>query len=534
MSIVTKIPELLSKNPAATTADAQKWIQDNGEWLKKVIEQHTMFIKTAEIPKFQAAYDGVLDVIEERDRARGDDVNHKLQVNYAQLIIDTVVDYMLGKPIVWTVEDMGGEGEAKAPETLLEEYRKDILALLRSEGGQRILAEQLRQGGIAGYSPIICWVDEEGEIDYEEYPVQEVIPVFDGRGRMKLAIRYYMESVMGDGNEITRTKVEVYDGRYVSYFIGDETGLSFVVDDSETATGNPIEHKAGRLPVSFFFNGTPARHEKRKLKAGVSDLGNGVMTLLEDYASALSDKANTVDRLLDQYLVLTNVNVDENEVMKMRRARAIALKNEKSTAGYIAQSQDDTAIENYLTRLVDTFHQTTFTPQLSDISGTTATEIKVKYAQLDIKAGKKEIYFTAAIKNLIAILTDLLNAKRLTLAGLEEGIHEILAGKAPAPSSTPLYNSEWLHFTLNRNLPQNFLEISQIVGLLTDKVPDAYLYELLWFIEDPVEALKEMKQQRKDALATNPLFAGAGAEFNSTDKPEDKGGTKDEKAQKPK
>lgn len=514
MAVVNVIPETLAKyvDPTAALAAAKGWIADNGTWIKKLIDQHKAWINEEGVETYQAAYDGYLEKIDTRDKSRGDDTNHKLQVNYAELVIDAPVDYMLGKPIVWTVEDPDGEADKK----LIEQFRKDFLALVRNEEAQRILAEQLRQGGIGGYSPIIGWVDENGDIDYDEFPIQEVIPVYDTRGRLALVIRYYIvEDTTEDDQIVTRTRVEVYDDRYVTYYISVNDGEGYELDEAEAETGNPVEHKAGRIPVSIFVNGTPARYEKRQKKNGVSDLANGVLSLLENYAEGMSDKANYVDYLQDAYLLLSGVDVDQNEVLKMRKARAIALKAKESTATFISQSQEDKAVESHLDRVKKTIHDMAKIPQLNDLQGATATEIKLKYACLDIKAGKKELYFSSAIKQLVKVLTDLLNARRLADAGVDDA-YDILTGRQKPPKSVVLYNHEWVAFTINRNLPQNFLEIAQIVAALADKVPDAYLYELLWFIDDPVKALEDMKKQREESAKQGLTAMGLGGEFSST------------------
>ena len=63
--------------------------------------------------------------------------------------------------------------------------------------------------------------------------------------------------------------------------------------------------------------------------------------------------------------------------------------------------------------------------------------------------------------------------------------------------------SEWLEVTISRNLPQNNKEIADIVAELADIVPDSYLYELLWFIDDPQKALEEMKAQKEESQQTS-------------------------------
>lgn len=523
MAVVNKLPQLLDTYPTlqAAQSTAQGWVTQNSAWLSKLLKDHKKLIEDQQIELHQATYDGDLDEITLRDKSRGDDVNHKIMASMAQLVIDTPVDYLLGKPIVWSMKDPGDVGtDAKT----MAAYRLELLQLLESEDAQRVLREMLTQGGIAGASSIIGWVDEYGKIDYEEFPYQEFVPVYDVRGRLKLAVRFYqVDMAEPDADQADlKYKAEIYDSRYVISAIGDAQGENFQLDPDEKP--NVVDHKAARIPAAVFLNGTPARYSERQKKAGVSDLGGGILSLIVEYAASMSDKANAVDRMQDQLLKLIGVSVGATkeegtaEVMAMRKARAIALKNEKSSADFIAPSQDDRAVENHLNRLRDTVHEMAFIPKLSDLKGATATEIKLKYAGLDIKAGKKETYFKGAIKQLLAILTDFINARKL--AGPSGNLPEGYQDKLANPAENGLYSADWVEFTLNRSLPQNFLEIAQIVNLLAGKVPDSYLYELLWFIPDPQAALDEMKQQNAAAaeLASQAGLnaMGMGGSFAST------------------
>lgn len=508
MAVSTAVPLALSVKPGATPDDAKAWIEANAAWVADIIEKHNAWIRDAEVEKYQAAYDGELDEIAKRDKARGDGSNYKLIANYATIIIDTLVDYMVGKAPIYTIEDPDQEDSDTDEAPIVTEYRKKLTALL-SERATLSLAELLRQGCIAGYSAIIAWVDERGTIDYNEYPVQEVVPVFDVRGRLAMVLRVYEIDVQEGTQIVTKKRLEVYDDRYISYYISNGDG--FTLDESEVATGNPIEHKAGRIPVAIYQNGQPSKYKERIKSIGKSDLSFGSFDLIIAYAHGLSDKANLVEYLQDMYLLLTGVDVDEKEVLKMRKARAIALKDAKSKAEFIAQDQADGAVENFLTRLSKDIYDTTSTPRLSELNGATATEIKMKYACLDIKAGKKEPRFIIAVKQLLGVLTDFLNTEKLIENGVED-TYSVVSDPKAVEARGDLYSPDWVEVSLVRNLPQNYKEIADIVAELADTVPDSYLYELLWFIEDPQKALEEMKTQKKEGIANNMAAMGYGTE----------------------
>lgn len=510
MAVSTAVPVALSAKPGATAEDAKVWIEANAAWVSDIIEKHNTWIRDAEVEKYQAAYDGELDDVECRNKARSDGSNYKLIANYASIIIDTLVDYMVGKPPIYTVEDPEQEDDETDEALLVTEYRKKLTVLLKDRA-TLTLSELLRQGCIAGYSSVIAWVDEKGVIDYNEYPVQEVIPVFDVRGRLAIVLRIYDMDVQDGTKIVTKKRLEVYDDRYISYYISNGDGVGFVVDDSEVATGNPVEHKAGRIPVAVYQNGQPSKYKDRIKSSGKSDLSFGVFDQIVAYCHGLSDKANLVEYLQDMYLLLTGVDVDEKEVLKMRKARAIALKDANSKAEFIAQDQADGAVENFLTRLRQDIYDTTSTPRLSELNGATATEIKMKYACLDIKAGKKEPRFILAIKQLLTILTDFLNTEKLIEGGTED-TYAVVSDPKAVVQRGDLYSADWVSISLVRNLPQNYKEIADIVAELADTVPDSYLYELLWFIDDPKKALEEMKAQKKEGTANSLAAMGYGAD----------------------
>lgn len=496
MAVSSFIPQTLAEMTAVNQTVAERWITDNAAWVALMVSKHESWIKDNGIDQYQAAYDGELEEIDKREKARDGGTEHKLVSNYVQIIVDTLVDYMLGKTPIYTVEDPDQDDEETEEREIITEYRKKIMKLLK-EKAQGEFSNLLRDMCIGGFGSIIVWVDEKGNIDYGEYPVQEIIPVYDGRKRLRLLFRKYEVGVWENGSEVTKTRLEVYDSRYVTYYTGDSME-SLHLDAEEAKTGNPVEHKAGRIPVVVCQNQLPAKYEERVKGYGKSDLAYGVLPLAVAYCHGLSDKANLMEYLQDQYLCLTGVDVDEEEVLKMRKARALALKNKDSKADFIAQSQDDNAVENGLTRMKNDMFDTTNTPRLSELEGATATEIKMKYAGLDIKAGKKEPLLIQAFTQFFGILTDLLNVQKLCADGETTELYETITAPDLIEARDDLYQSEWISVTVSRNLPQNNKELADIVAELADIVPDSFLYELLWFIDDPQKALDEMKAQKEE------------------------------------
>ena len=49
---------------------AERWIKGNASWVAAMVAKHDSWIKDNAVDLYQAAYDGELDEIEQRDKAR--------------------------------------------------------------------------------------------------------------------------------------------------------------------------------------------------------------------------------------------------------------------------------------------------------------------------------------------------------------------------------------------------------------------------------------------------------------------------------
>lgn len=506
MAVVSVLPETLGKIPG--TPNPVAWVSDKGGWINDLITDHKKIL--VDIEKFQGYYDGDTWAILSKQPKREDDPNNKIVPNYAAIIVDFAVNYTVGKPPKVTVDPpktTGGEDTVDA--AVLDEYRNALNAVLWSNNSDAVFRELAKQGGIAGQDVIIAWLDENGDINFDEFPANECLPVYDMRGRLQLLIRYYTIETMESGKPEERTRVEVYDEKYISYYI--QKGESeFVLDDTEidpeTGLGNPVQHFTNGIPAAIFINKLPANAKKRLQRVGVSDLGGGVLTLLDEYAKILSGSADRNDYFADPYLKMVGVDVNQEDVLLMRKARAISTKTPAKEADidFIGWDQKVDGVEKHADRIKNTIYEVTCTPRLDNLTGATATEIKMKYAGLDIKVSEKEVYFAKAIYRLMEIVTDMLNAKRLAENGVQdpERIWQVIRGKDdqgnPVEAPITLFDADWLTVTFTRSLPQNYKEIVEMVVALLDKVPDEDLYSLLWFVEDPQDVIDRMKQQREE------------------------------------
>lgn len=88
MAVSSYIPQTLAEMKKVNQVTAERWIKDNASWVAAMVAKHDSWIKDNAVDLYQAAYDGELDEIEQRDKARDGGTENKLVSNYVQIIID--------------------------------------------------------------------------------------------------------------------------------------------------------------------------------------------------------------------------------------------------------------------------------------------------------------------------------------------------------------------------------------------------------------------------------------------------------------
>lgn len=96
------------------------------------------------------------------DRPHRAAIYHELSTLFwAAYYVDTLVDYMLGKSPIYTVEDPDQDDEETEEREIITEYRKKVMKLLKDKA-QGEFSDLLRDMCIGGFGSIIVWVDEKG------------------------------------------------------------------------------------------------------------------------------------------------------------------------------------------------------------------------------------------------------------------------------------------------------------------------------------------------------------------------------------
>jgi SPP1 family phage portal protein len=221
-----------------------------------------------------------------------------------------------------------------------------------------------------------------------------------------------------------------------------------------------------------------------------------VITLIDAYDRAQSDTANDLDYFTDAYLLITGAedivtddvtdSTDETDavvstkaVRTMRKER-ILIFPEGGDGKFITKTINDTATENYKTRLYKDIFFLALVPNLTDESfadNLSGVATKYKLFGLEQLAAEKEKYFNSGELKKIRLMTEYLN---------------VLHGTA--------YDWRTVDLKFDRSSISNLLEIAQIISYLRGLLSDETLISMWPDIEDAAKELEKRlaEEQKKE------------------------------------
>ncbi|MDD3338442.1 MAG: phage portal protein [Lachnospiraceae bacterium] len=360
------------------------------------------------LKKLDTAYQGDYDIFHQAKKPAWKPDN-RIAFGFAKYIVDTMNGYFLGTPVRVHHNDAAVEGFLE----LLSQYN-DL---------DDINAELGKLSDIFGTGNEIYYADEDSKLCIQQVSPLESFMIYDDSVLMRQMyfVRYYRDS-----NNVERGSWS--NDRIVQHFVRNG---SYVWD------GEPSEHYFDDVPASEFVE-----NEERQ------GMFEGVMSAINAFNKALSEKANDVDAFADAYLKIIGPKISDGDIRFIRDKRIINLETE-DVKGVIAdfmqkQCADETQ-ENLLSRLYKGIFQMTMVADLSDESfaGTSSgVALKFKLQAMSNLADTKKRKFQASLNRRYRILFS-------------------------HPACT-VDSSQWIGigYTFTKNLPANLMEESQIATQL--------------------------------------------------------------------
>ena len=349
----------------------------------KAIEKLTEYYKQHSLERYQKLqdyYEGYNSILlrPQKDTTKP---NNKLVSGYPSYIVDLMQGYFVGKPVTYTSDD----------KNLIAE----IQDIFNYNDEQDENSELAKMCGIKGKAYEIVYIDEAANIRFNEMDADNVIMVYDLKinPEPNFAIVVDWGSSTGD---ITKKPLSatIYTRDRIQVYVEGESGLALTEDK---------EHYFGQVPVIEYLNNDE----------GIGDFER-VISLIDAYDKANSDTANDFEEFTDAFLYLVNLNATTPEDIQKLKKDKVLLLDKEGQAGWLIKDINDTAIENYKSRLNDDIHKFAKIPDILDekfMGNTSGESMKFKLIALDQVISTKQRKFKRALQKRLELICEYLAIK---------------------------------------------------------------------------------------------------------------------------
>jgi SPP1 family phage portal protein len=202
----------------------------------------------------------------------------------------------------------------------------------------------------------------------------------------------------------------------------------------------------------------------------------GVVTMIDAYNKVQSNTANYFQYNDDAILkVLKLGDVSSNDIRDMKEKGAIILED-GGDVDWLLKQVDDTALENYKTRLREDIHTLANVPHLCDESfggNLSGVAISYKLWGLEQMCAIKERKFKKGLQRRIELITNILN-----IMGHSFDYRDIVP-------------------KFRRNKPENNLETAQIVTMLSNDLSRETRLQMIPAVENVKEEIDKLEAEKK-------------------------------------
>lgn len=407
------------------------------EILDKFLSEHKKEV-TGRFEPLYNAYKSDHDILHMNEKP-----NHKpdnrIVVNFPKYIVDTMNGFFIGNPIKITADDDAVSNYVEYLDQFNDQDDNN--------------AELSKIMSIFGKGFETYYTDEDAELCITYLSPMEAFMIYDDSivERPMYFVRRYTD---WEGNEFGT----VMDATMTRNFA--VTGGTRWIDE-----GKP-----------HYFEGVPAteyiENEERQ------SIFEPVLSMVNAYNKAISEKANDVDYFADAYLKILGVALDTEGMQHIRDNRVINFEGEdaaKIVVEFMNKPESDTTQENLLERLERLIFAISMVANISDENFGSATGIALKYKLQSMSnlAKTKERKFTSGMNRRYKILFSHPRAKVAKDAWVQ------------------------LHYKFTPNIPANLLEESQIATQMEGITSHETQLRVLSIVDNVQEELDKIEEENK-------------------------------------
>lgn len=375
--------------------------------------------------------------------------DNRIAVNFAKYITDTMNGFFLGNPIKLQSDD---EAVLNYVE-LLDQYNN------QDDNN----AELSKTCSIFGSGYEMYYVDENGQIGITYLTPIEAFMIYDDS--ILQNPRYFVRLYLDTDNVVHGS---VSDESTVKYF--EIRGKLTFIPEYERPHG---------------FDGVPATEFLENAER--QGIYESVLTMINAYNKAISEKANDVDYFADAYLKVLGTLLDEDEIKHIRDDRVINFDGdtEKVIVEFLQKPNGDETQEHLIDRLERLIFQISMVANISDENFGTSSGIALKYKLLAMSnlAKTKERKFTAGMNR----------RYKLIFSNPVSGMKK----------------DDWvkIRYQFTLNYPANLLEESQIAGNLSGITSQETQLKVLSVVDNVQQEIERMEAEEEDPVMRQ-MFGG--------------------------
>ena len=368
--------------------------------------------------------------------------DNRVVVNFPKYIVDTMNGFFIGNPVKIVAED--------------EAVSDYVEYLDRYNDQDDNNAELAKICSIYGNGHEMYYTDEESELCITYLDPKEAFMIYD-------------ESIIERPLFFVRRYVDREGFEYGS--ISDETSVrNFKVTGGLTWLDEWQPH---------YFPGVPAtEYVENGERQGIFE---PVMSMVNAYNKAISEKANDVDYFADAYLKVLGTTVDNDDVQFIRDNRIVNFEgdgSDKIIAEFMEKPNSDTTQENLLKRLERLIFQISMVANISDENFGTSSGIAMKYK--------------------LQSMSNLEKTKERKFAAGMNRRYQLLFGH-PA-SKVPADAWIQLQYKFTPNIPANLQEEAQIASQLEGIVSHETQLKVISAVENVKGELDKIEEENKEAM----------------------------------
>lgn len=422
--------------------------------LSEFLTKHTHEVKNRYEPLYDA-YTSDHEILHDPAKPKYKPDN-RVVVNFPKYIVDTMNGFFIGNPVKIVAED--------------EAVSDYVEYLDRYNDQDDNNAELAKICSIYGKGHEMYYTDEESELCITYLDPKEAFMIFD-------------ESIIERPLFFVRRYVDREGFEYGS--ISDATSVrNFKVTGGLKWLDEWQPH---------YFDGVPAtEYVENGERQGLFE---PVMSMVNAYNKAISEKANDVDYFADAYLKVLGTTVDTDDVQFIRDNRIVNFEgdgSDKIIAEFMEKPNSDTTQENLLERLERLIFQISMVANISDENFGTASGIAMKYK--------------------LQSMSNLEKTKERKFAAGMNRRYQLLFGH-PA-SKVPADAWIQLQYKFTPNIPANLQEEAQIASQLEGIVSHETQLKVISAVENVKGELDKIEEENKEAMTPvdRQMFPNEGEE----------------------